>query len=260
MRGEPPFRTQAYRVEHRLRDLTPEEDALARAELEKSRAVRALVEQPHPLAELGCVVFLGVAGYGVWQGSLAIMASMVGATLFLLFLELTRAKKRIASWASPWQPPEGGWKMRETRIAARSLVVAVSVYPDLVIAGERMHDDDDTYWTNWMLFEIPGGEWFFLELRPRTEVPDGEQVDLAREHVDLNRFWPHGPRASFRTSGATIPRHGAVGTESSFSDDVERGWLWTPSQVPDDAPLGSWDDVVAESALPTWIREIVKRD
>ena len=235
---ETPYRT-GYRVEQRVRPLTPEEESLVRERLARWRAQREKNE-PHPALELSLATAVPAcfAAYGAWKGELWMAVIGAIATLFLVALIVVAARKRrerLAAARGPWHAPEGGWQVCESHLFARSIVGAAS-------------GDED--YSQWVLFEIPGGEWFFVE---PLSLPD-PSADLAREHVSLARLWPHGVWIAASSTGEPIPRHGAKNTEASYPDDVENGWVWN------DENAGATElDRVPEGSLPTWIRDVERK-
>ncbi len=237
----PPYRS-AYRVERRVRDLSPEERAL----VERRRAdyhahVRAqetgtVHEMLVPIAvSLGAVAF-GMLGH---NHAAAIAGAGMAMMLVVLYVIARRkARERIAASKGPWDGPEGGWKVQETRVFARSVVCAVSGDEDYAML---------------LLFEIPRGDWYCVDpLCLPAEGRAGDR-DLARAELRLARLWPDGAFLSARAIGEALPWQGASGGAEDYAEAVEKGQVF---QLDDGEEPGA-DALIPEARLPAWVREAV---
>ena len=202
----------AYRVETRVRDLTADEAALVDARLRewnehvRRQAMRRVRELVYALPfAVGLVILAARSG---WDGIVFAAGMMCVLFALLAFVARRQALKTIAAARGPWHAPDGGWKMRETRVVARSIVA--------------VDGSDDGLW---VLFEIPGGDWFYVDAICLPVAV--EQLD--RADVRFTRLWPDGSYVAVDSSGDTIP------------------WREFPSwKAPDAEP----DGTIAESTLP----------
>jgi hypothetical protein len=202
-----------YRVETNVRDLTDEEAAIVQTRLREwndqvRRQAMARVRElvfALPFA-IGLVILAARSG---WDGIVFAAGMMCVLFTLLVFVARRQALKTIAASRGPWHAPEGGWKMRDTRVVARSIVTAPG-------------DDSAT----WVLFEIPGGDWFYVD----AICLPGSLEQLARADVRFTRLWPDGVFMEVVSSGDELPTR-----------DLP---TWEPPS--DDA-----DGLIAESALPT---------
>jgi len=206
----------AYRVETRVRDLTSDEAALVDARRREwdthvRRQAMARVRElvfALPFA-IGLVILAARSG---WDGVVFSAGMMTVLFALLAFVARRQALKTIAAARSPWLGPEGGWKMRDTRVIARSTVKA--------------HGGADPH-AIWLLFEIPGGTWFYID----TFCLPPDKKDLSRANVQFTRLWPDSMYFAVTASGDAIPM-------GELDDDT-----WDPS---DDAA----DGMIEEKALP----------
>ncbi|MDB4994680.1 MAG: hypothetical protein JWM74_2112 [Myxococcaceae bacterium] len=237
-----PYR-ETYRVERRTRELTDAEHAIARAHIDDwDRRVRAQHLTPVRRMFVAIPVAVLVAAFGVIRGNHALVATalLVGAFFAVIgFFARRDALKLIAISRGPWHPPAPGWCVIETHVFARSVIGAAS---------------DDEEYTHWLLYEIPGGTWFYLDPYDVASPP----IDLARSELHLARLAPWGPYVSATSSGDPIPHRGATDTPdgSGFAAAVEAGHLWQPA-TQEYAESGA-DGLVEESALPAWVRKLVE--
>jgi hypothetical protein len=247
-----PYRS-SYRVEERIRALDDQEAARVRARREAWHAEvrRRQLRQPNELL-IGIGISVVSAVVGVVIDNPAVLFASGSMTVMLggiYVLARRKAREHVGAVQSPWDAVDGEWKMRETRIVARSLVAAAS-------------GDED--YTTWLLFEIPNGEWLYLDsvcLPPDDAGPSGER--LARADVRLSQLWPLGLFLSARGTGDPIPHHGVSGSSGDdYAAALERGLEWSPPDELDEesaeAPVGPIGRI-AESELPGWIREAVGR-
>jgi hypothetical protein len=229
-----PYR-QTYRVERRTRDLTEAERAIVDARVRdwdeqvRKRERRHTIELTLPLVVgVAAVLFGAIRG----NGAVIFMGGLMGSLFAIFFLVAWRqAKARIAASRGPWHPPPDGYGAIETRVVARSVVGAIS-------------GDED--YACWLLFEIPGGDWFYLEA---TVLPDGD----ARAEVHLVRLAPHGPYLSAEARGDAIPRRGASGQPDDYAKAMDDGQVWHPALTPDEGEHDV-EGRVAEAKLPAWVR------
>jgi hypothetical protein len=207
-----------YRVETSVRELTTDEAALVAARVREwdaqvRRNAMGRVRELVFAVPLAIIVVIIAAGRG-WDG--VVFAAGVMGALFalLLFAARRQALATIAAARSPWLAPEGGWKMRETRVVARSMTSVMSSGEDPTI---------------WLLYEIPNGDWFYVDsvgLRAKRN-------ELARAEVRITRFWPEGAYLDVSASGDSIPCQ-------------ELADAWKP-------PNENADGTIAEAALPAAI-------
>jgi hypothetical protein len=118
-----------------------------------------------------------------------------------------------------------------SRVFARSVVVAVG--------GDRRGGC-------WLLFEIPGGDWFYLDvcvLLDEDAPPVHVAVELDRAELYLAHLAPHGQPLTIEGRGDAIPR-------------AAKAQVWSPPM-----PLGRRErnphGRVAEADLPASIRAAV---
>lgn len=209
-----------FGVEEQVRPLTDAEAAFVRERLEgwHREVGRTARRTPRELFA-GAGGGLVVAGIGAARGSGAVLfaGAVVAAVLAALgAVAQRRARKAMLAARGPWDAPEGGWRVREIRVRARAVVDASGTY----------------------LYEIPGGDWFFVD---RLSLPDSA-APLARAELRLTALFPDGVFLAAEPSGAALPEH-ALG-----------GAIWSP---PDDAWRGNADGRIAEAALPEAVRTIV---
>ena len=208
-----------YRVETHVRDLDQKEAALVAARVRewdaqaRRQAMGRVRELLFALPFAGGLVLIA-AGRG-WSGVVFAAGLMSFLFAILLVVAYRQALATIAVSRGPWHPPEGGWKIRETRVVARSIVTV------------RTESEDHAIW---VLFEVPRGDWFYVDAI--CLPPD--KKDLARDDVRFTRLWPDGMYMDVVASGDAIPSR-------------ELGDVWKPAQ--DGA-----DGTVAEVSLPPAIR------
>lgn len=179
-----------YRIETNVRDLTPEEAALV-AERVRDWDVRARRQAMVRVRELlfalpVAALFVIVAAGRGWNGVVFAAGLMFCLFAMLLYVARRQALALIATSRGPWHAPEGGWKVRDTRVVARSLTTVVTQAED--------H-------SRWMLYEIPNGEWFYVDAICLL----AKESDLARTDVRFTRLWPHGAYLEVIASGDPIP-------------------------------------------------------
>ncbi len=192
---------------------------------ERGHALELLV----PLAVVVAAMLFGALR---GNGAVLFVGGLMGLMFAFFFVVAQRqAKERIAASKGPWHPPPGGYRAIETQIVARSVVGAVS------------GDEDYAYW---LLFEIPGGDWFYLD---PTVLPDGN----AHAEIHLVRVAPYGPYLSAEGRGGVIPRRGASGHPDDYAKAMDAGQMWCPSLSPDEEEHDA-DGRVAETNLPAWVR------
>lgn len=177
-----------YRVETHVRDLTPDESALVAARLRewndqvRRQAMRPVRELVYALPfGVGLVLLATRTGWDAVVFATGLMVVFFG---LLAFVARRHALRTIAASRGPWHAPEGGWKMRDTRVVARSIVT--------VLGGVE---------SAWVLFEIPRGDWFYVD----SACLPGPRTDLARSDVRFTRLWPDGVFMEVIASGDTIP-------------------------------------------------------
>ena len=241
-----PVYRRGYRVETRTRELTAAESALVALRVREYDAEVRKQGMSRPReAAIGAAISTGVAALGALRASppLLFAGALTGALLGVLALLARRAAKRTIGVArGPWHAPDGGWRVRETTVVARSVVGAASGDEDYML---------------WLLFEIPGGDWFYVD--PGCLPP--EAPHLAHSTVEIARLISpggDGPFLEVRVHGDPIPRLGAADDPDSYAAEIaaERTWAPGPGEGPD-----AWDasGVVAEASLPRWMRELVSR-
>ena len=103
----------------------------------------------------------------------------------------------------------------------------------------------------WLLFEIPGGDWFFVDplCLPGSDAATSVAM-FAREHVTLTSLWPHGVFVSADASGDPIPHRG--GGIGDYAEADARRFVWRPEEA---SLVGNADGMVPESSLPAWMRD-----
>ncbi len=207
-----------YRVETSVRDLTTDEAALvaARAREWDARVRRNAMGGVRELlfaVPLAVIVVIIAAGRG-WDGVLFATGVMCALFALLFFAARRQALATIAAARGPWNAPAGGWKMRETRIVARSMTIVVA---------------NDEGGPIWLLYEIPYDVWFYVD----SVCLRADRNELARADVRIKRFWPEGAYLGASASGDPIP--------CQELEDV-----WKPRN--DGA-----DGTIAQAALPTAI-------
>jgi hypothetical protein len=148
----------------------------------------------------------------------------------------------------PWEPPPGGWTVRETHVVARSAV--------RVPGG----DEELGTWT-WLLFELPGGDWFYLRVEESYRVNRAEE--FAHADLVLTRLSPRGPILDGIVSGEHLAIFDAPEMLSDGYDAaVEAGRTWNPEVTWNDE-MGRRrredDGLVREQDLPAWVLTAVGR-
>jgi hypothetical protein len=227
---------ETYRVEEHLRPLTAEEDARVRAERADFRARREAhfdrKQRSSPVATVGLAAAAIVVCLALGARiPLALVAGAFGALVGALVSRGDAFGDRLRdglyeSGRSVWDAPKGrAWQVREVVVQARS-----------VVAATGMEGDDTTY----LLYEIPGDAWFFVDTR---NLPDGSSFgDLARRRVKFTWLDPPGPLLGVEPSGDGIVL---------FDDDpASEGddFVWSPREE-------HWERfVVPEAEVPAWIR------
>ena len=103
---------------------------------------------------------------------------------------------------------------------------------------------DEDYAT-WLLVEVPGGEWFYVDSLCLPVEWTRDPTKLARAEVRIARLWPHGPYLDVRATGHAIEHRGP----DDYAELVAAERVWRPSE--EDAGA---DGLVAESTLPEWLR------
>ncbi|HJL15939.1 MAG TPA: hypothetical protein RMH99_09795 [Sandaracinaceae bacterium LLY-WYZ-13_1] len=243
----------SFRVDEVTRALEPSEDAEVRARRDAwHRALRRRELRSANELLLGVGVALAVAGVGVLVDAVGfvVMGGVTGTGLGVFSaLARRRAQRRVADARGPWDPPPEGWRVREYAVVARSVVSAVS--------GDEDH-------ATWLLFEVPGGDWGFLD---PAELPDAAERDpaaLARAELRVVQLWPEGEVLDVDLGAQPIPWRGASGRADDYADDLEAGYAWAPwdwlDEIDPDGelPLGTVGRV-PEHALPAWIRRAAGR-
>jgi hypothetical protein len=174
-----PYRS-GPRVEHRIRALSADEALY----IEQQRtAWHARLRRTRWGTVAARIVTIGAAALLVLALANAVheLTSPPSIAL-LLFVAIIAMGAVIGTRAelspSPWDAPAGGFEVRETTLAPRS-----------VLACE---------W--WMLFELRGGEWYFVD---RKHLPPGAPLD--REEIHLRQLWPDGRFLSANARGDAIP-------------------------------------------------------
>ncbi len=225
------YRT-GYGVTMREREMTPEERARVEAEVRRwdgAARAQALKSPRQALAIGGGATAAMLAGLVLrWPGFAFAMGSLAAILFISSFPARKRAREIIAASRGPFHPPEGGWRVEEIEVVARSLVVAPS------------NDEDYIFW--WLL-EVPGGDWFFLY--PGMLPPEQQRAPF--EKLRLVRLSPYGPTLEARWSGDSIPRHGSESSDAYAAMIGEDRW-WRPEDRDDSC------GVVAESRLPAWVK------
>ncbi len=230
------YRT-GYGVTMREREMTAEERARVEGEVRRwNEAVRARALKPprQALAIGGGATAAMLAGLVLgWPGFAFATGCLAGILFLSSFPARKRAREIIAASRGPFHAPEGGWRVEEIEVVARSLVVAPS------------NDEDYIFW--WLL-EVPGGDWFFLY---PGMLPPEQQRAGPFEKLRLVRLSPYGPTLESRWSGDSIPRHGASEAESSdeYAGMIGEDRWWRPDAARDDSC-----GIVAESRLPAWVK------
>jgi hypothetical protein len=235
--GEP-YR-EAYRVEDRIRPLTEDEEARVRGERAAFRK-NAELDEPSLKQDVlvGLPLVVGIVVLAIWRHSLSTAA--IGLLMAVVALPVVRHTRRAERARRPrpkelWAPPsEEGWKVREITVVARSTIRAAS--------------NDEDYIT-YLLFEIPGADWFFLA---EGWLPEG--ADPARAEMSLVALHPKGPLLTIASKGEPIPVHGEKDDSDGYVKSVERRQVWRPRTR---AWKSHVDGVVPESALPKWVRKLV---
>jgi hypothetical protein len=241
----------SYRVEQTVRPASSDELALVR---ERRRVWRAMVKERElgPMRELlvALIVAIGALVFGLASHNVAVAIAGGAMTVMLLAVGLIgrrNANARIARSRGPWEIPDAGLIVRDTRVIARSVVGAVT--------------DDEEYGV-YLLFEIPGGDWFFVDplALPVNAGPHGSAI--ARADVRLTSIEPDGVYIAADATGDPIPHRGARATATDargedFARDVERGFVWAPEQA---WWKGNADGLVPEERLPAWMRGEIRDD
>ncbi len=225
------YRT-GYGVSTRLRDMTNEERSRVEGEVRRwdEAAREQAMKKPRQAFAVGTAAALatGVALALSWPGVAFSAGCLAGILLFSSFVARKRAREIIAASRGPFHPPEGGWRVEEIEVVARSLFVTPS------------NDEDYVFW--WLL-EVPGGDWFFLH----PDMLPSEQRSAPFEKLRIVCLSPHGPTLEARWSGDSIPRHGAPDSSDAYAAMIGEDRWWRPDAHDD------WYGVVAESRLPEWI-------
>jgi hypothetical protein len=240
---EPVYR-EGYRVEERTRPLSPEEEALVReqrAEWDAEVSRSAFRSSRELVVGLAFAVVVAVVGIVRRSGALVFGGALMTALLAVLVVVARRAAGRtIAASKGPWSAPEGGFQIREIVVIARSVVGAAS--------------GDEDYVT-WLLYEIPGGAWFFVDPLC-VPAPSGASIEaLARARLRLTMLSSNGVVLSVEASGDPIPHHGADLSSEGYASAMERDFVWAPE---DEHWRGNADGLVPEAALPATIREAAR--
>jgi hypothetical protein len=180
----------AYRVETHVRDLTTAEVALVDTRLREwnARVRRQAMQRTRELVyalPFAAVVVVVAAGRG-WDGVVFAGGLMCFLFAMLLFAAWRQANATIAASRGPWHAPDGGWKIRDTRVVARSVV--------------QVENDDEDH-AIWVLFEVPGGEWFYVDA---ICLPP-EKQNLAYADVRFTRLSPDGVYLDVDARGDAIP-------------------------------------------------------
>jgi hypothetical protein len=232
---------QTYRVESRIRALSQEEEKLVADRLSdwharaRKQAMSATMELAVPLAgAVAGLVYGAVRGNGAVLFVGALMTVMLGV---ILVLARRAGRARVAASRGPWDAPEGGWKIRETRVFARSVTGAVS-------------DDED--YTRRLLFEIPGGDWFYVDPLDLPALRGADEIGRAEVH--LTRLWPHGAYLLAEARGDALPQRGLEDGGDDYARDCEAGRVWRPQDEE-----SATEDLVPEAKLPAWVREACGR-
>lgn len=220
-----------YRVAGTIRDLSPEEERIVRERSTKLEADVRAREMQNPrvfLFGIGASGIVLVAG--IVMGNTRVMAaSAIAVAMFvtLLLAAHRAALKRVEARSDPWRPPKNGWQARETRIVSRSVTLAAS-------------GDED--YLEFLLFEIPGGDWFYIEsgLLPASAFPLRDELRLVALH-------PDGPDLTATSTGDPLVRHG----ESDYVKAMAAGHEWAPRDA------SKWKGAIARSELPEWLLTLV---
>ncbi len=242
----------SYRVEVRDRDLTGAETERVAEELRASERLRKRGQNDsrwlrHPWVRR---LVLAAASAIVWRQNEPLALAVLGLVVLETILTTARAKKLARAKSpirGPWAPPPEGWTVRETHVVARAVVRAAGGYEELGT------------WT-WLLFEVPGGEWFYI----RVEAPYrmGSAEEFARADLVLNRLWPHGPVLDAIATGEPLPILGVSDHPDDDAAVAEAEWTWNPVATYNDT-LGRLrredDGVVRVSDLPPGVLAAVGR-
>jgi hypothetical protein len=228
---------QTYRIERRERPLRPDEAQLVETRRRAWHAVVRKQETTHvPEMFVPFAVVVLLIALKDWRVSIAVGG--VGTLFFGVLYVVARRKMlaRLAAARGPWDAPERGFAIQETRVVARSVVGAVS-------------GDED--YEHWLLYEIPNGHWFFVD---RLCLPHTADT-IEREELRLTRLWPHGVYLSIERVGEPIMRRGASGLHDDYARDAENGYVWRPADTESGA-----DGFVSEADLPAWVRRVAAPD
>jgi hypothetical protein len=110
---------------------------------------------------------------------------------------------------------------------------------------------DNCAWT-WLLFEIPGGDWFYFapDESPRTDRAE----EFARTDLVVAQLSPHGPTLSVAATGKQLPIFGTSEDSDPYAQ-LKAGRTWQPRKGWENR----YDDRVREHDLPAWVLESVGR-
>jgi hypothetical protein len=228
-----------YRVEHVVRAPTPTEAALLE---ERERAWRAEVDHRARClpAELVGALAMGLAALALGlaeRHAPLVLFGMVATVVLSFALWLLRWRARDEA-EGPWDPPEGGWQIRETIVHARSVTGAIS--------GTAGHE-------RWLLFELADGEWFCLAPSALPGAHDARSLAFAE--LRLAAAWPGGPYLAVHTHGPRLPARGAVGERPRDpSQELELGLEWHPADGELAAEVAGR---VSSDSVPPWVRDSV---
>lgn len=255
-----PYRS-AYRVEETTRAPTTEELARVHARRDERAAHfrKQAMSGPRDMIVPLVVAIVAIgAGFAIDNPAVIFAGGLMTVMLSaILVIARRKALERIESFPpGPWSLADDEYEVREIRVVARSVVGAAS--------------GDEDYVT-WALFEIPGGQWLYVD--PLSVPVDGAGASveaLARADVRLTQLLPHGEFLSATLSGDPIPRRGASGRPGDeYADALERAFEWRPGGSIDDerdegekdydeslepGPIGR----ISQDDLPDWIRELVR--
>ncbi len=243
LRVREPYR-ETYRVERRTRELSEAERAVVRGHVDDwDRRARTQYLTPPKRMFVAAVLAVPVAVLGVARGNDALLATALIASVIcaaISFFGRRDALRLVGLSRGPWHPPPEGWHVIETQVFARSVVGAVS-------------DDED--YAHWLLYEVPGGTWFYLDPYGLGTPP----AELARAELRFIRLAPWGPFLSATWTGDAIALRGASdGPDGSeYAAAVEAGYVWRPDEAPQTGESVA-EGLVAETALPSWVRELTR--
>jgi hypothetical protein len=121
-------------------------------------------------------------------------------------------------------------------------------------------DEELGTWT-WLLFELPGGDWFYLRVEESYRVNRAEE--FAHADLVLTRLSPRGPILDGIVSGEHLAIFDAPEMLSDGYDAaVEAGRTWNPEVTWNDE-MGRRrredDGLVREQDLPAWVLTAVGR-